>query len=70
MSPVLAEPGREGAAENQARGAGAGAGAAGALGKGTGGSLCPIGSPATTILVLYRSLSPGVYSSASINCLS
>lgn len=68
MSPVLAEPGREGAAENQARGAGAEA--ASALGKGTRGSLCPIGSPATTILMLYRSLSPGVYSSASINCLS
>lgn len=39
MSPVLAEPGREGAAENQARGAGAGAEAAGALRKARG-ALC------------------------------
>lgn len=60
--------GWEGVAENWARGAGAEV--AGELRKGTLGSLCPVGSPVITILTLYRRLSLGAYSSASVNCLS
>lgn len=48
MSLVLEEPDWEGAAESWARGAGAEV--AGVLGKGTQGSLCPIGSPIITVL--------------------
>ena len=61
-------PGRAGAVESPARGAEAEV--AGMLGKGTQGSLCPIESPVITILTFYGRLSPGAYSSTSINCLS